>query len=35
MPADKFIVRLDLNQICLFLDEHYLLEGAAAVGHAR
>ena len=23
MPVVKFFVRLDLNQICLFLDEHY------------
>jgi hypothetical protein len=22
MPADEFYARLDLNQICLFLDEH-------------
>jgi hypothetical protein len=24
MPAVKFFARLDLDQICLFLDEHYL-----------
>jgi len=23
MPAGKFFVRLDLEQICLFLDAHY------------
>jgi hypothetical protein len=27
MPAAKFFARLDLDPICLFLDEHYLTEG--------
>ncbi len=25
MPAVKFFTRLDLDQICLFLDGHYLV----------
>jgi hypothetical protein len=30
MPAAKFFARLDLDQICLFLDEHYLAEGSGS-----
>jgi hypothetical protein len=32
MPAVKFFARLDLDQICLFLDGHSLTEAMAFFG---